>query len=146
MNFRSVLFLSLLTILQVSCSVKHEPIRYGTDSCDFCKMLIMDNRYGAEIVTTKGKVYKFDDINCLVLYIDANVSDETTLSHRLVTDYNGTEQMTEVEDAFFIHSEFLRTPMASQVVAFLSEADKNAFLAQSEGKSLSWTEVREMFK
>lgn len=146
MKLNATLFLSLLTILLVSCSVKHEPIRYGTDSCDFCKMLIMDNRSGAEIVTTKGKVYKFDDINCLVMYIEANVSDKSTLAHRLVTDYNGTEQMNEVDDAFFVHSENLRTPMASEVVAFLSEEDRKAFLTKTEGKSLSWAEVCELFK
>lgn len=146
MNSRVFIFLTLITIVHVSCSVKHEPIRYGTDACDFCKMLIMDNKSGAEIVTTKGKVYKFDDINCLVMYIDDNVSDESTLAHRLVTDYNGTEQMAEVEEAFFVQSDLLRTPMASQVVAFHSDAERNAFLAKSEGNSLSWIEVREMFK
>lgn len=146
MNIRTALFLILLTITHVSCSVNYEPIRYGTDSCDFCKMLIMDNRSGAEIVTQKGKVYKFDDINCLVLYIDGNISDESILVHRLVTDYNGTAQMVEVDDAFFVHSESLRTPMASQVAAFLLEDDRNAFLAANEGNPKTWSEVRELFK
>ena len=38
------------------CSTEPLPIRYGQDNCDFCKMTISDHRFGAEIVTKKGKI------------------------------------------------------------------------------------------
>ena len=61
---KPVLFIAIITL--VSCTVEEKPIIYGTDDCALCKMLIMDQRYGTEIVTTKGRVYKFDAIECLV--------------------------------------------------------------------------------
>ncbi|MDX1911017.1 MAG: hypothetical protein SFV22_06010, partial [Saprospiraceae bacterium] len=53
----------------VACSTGPEPIRYGQDNCHACKMTLTDRRFGAEIVTKKGKVYKFDDLNCLMGHI-----------------------------------------------------------------------------
>ncbi len=56
----------LLSLVTASCGSNPEPINYGHDECEFCRMQISDNRYGAELVTDKGKVYKFDSIECLI--------------------------------------------------------------------------------
>ncbi|MGB5288980.1 MAG: hypothetical protein WBN42_10875, partial [Ignavibacteriaceae bacterium] len=61
-NKFSMVFLLPLLFLLASCGSKPEPINYGKDECEFCRMQISDNRYGAELVTDKGKVYKFDSI------------------------------------------------------------------------------------
>ena len=47
-------FLGLMSF--TSCSAGPEPIRYGQDNCHHCKMTLTDKRFGAEIVTQKGKV------------------------------------------------------------------------------------------
>ncbi len=65
-NKFSLIFFITLTLLISSCGSKPEPINYGHDECEFCRMQISDNRYGAELVTDKGKVYKFDSIECLI--------------------------------------------------------------------------------
>lgn len=45
-----------------------EPIAYGVDACGYCRMQIADPRFGAELVTNKGRTVKFDSIECLVAY------------------------------------------------------------------------------
>ena len=45
-----------LPFLIISCGVSPQPIIYGTDECEHCRMMISDNKYGAEIVNSKGKV------------------------------------------------------------------------------------------
>ena len=40
----------------LSCATGPEPIRFGKDNCHSCKMTLTDKRFGAEIVTKKGKV------------------------------------------------------------------------------------------
>ena len=39
-------------------------------------MTIVDPRYGAELVTTKGKVYKYDAVECLInsVYADEKLA------------------------------------------------------------------------
>ena len=46
--------------LAVSCSPEAQPINYGSDQCDFCRMTIVDKAHAAEVVTKKGRAYKFD--------------------------------------------------------------------------------------
>lgn len=48
------------------------PIAYDRDVCAFCSMTVSDPRYGAELVTVKGKVHAFDSIECLASYYLAN--------------------------------------------------------------------------
>ncbi len=57
-----------------SCNTGPEPFKFGKDNCHFCKMTISDARFGAEIVTTKGKIYKFDDVKCMQGFIDQDKS------------------------------------------------------------------------
>ena len=59
-NYRIVVFLFLL--LTSSCNVGPQPISYGSDGCHFCSMTIVDRQHAAEIVTDKGKGFKFDRI------------------------------------------------------------------------------------
>ncbi len=51
----------------VSCAPQGaEPIKLNTDGCEFCKMKIADGKFGAEIITAKGRIYKFDDMHCII--------------------------------------------------------------------------------
>jgi len=46
------------------------PIKLDRDACDFCRMLISEIRYAAEIRGGQNnKLYKFDDVGCAVLFL-----------------------------------------------------------------------------
>lgn len=48
-------------------------IHFDRDVCDECNMVISDRAYAAQVVDTQhNKAYMFDDIGCLVLWMDAN--------------------------------------------------------------------------
>jgi copper chaperone NosL len=47
------------------CSQSPQPIKYGAEECANCKMTIMNPRFAGEIITVKGKIYKFDDVHAL---------------------------------------------------------------------------------
>ena len=50
-------FILLLIVTVSACKSGPENLEYGKDSCAFCKMQLMDTKYGAELITEKGKVY-----------------------------------------------------------------------------------------
>ena len=55
----------LILLLSISCTTKEaDPIKLNSDGCDFCKMKIADGKFGAELITIKGRIYKFDDMHC----------------------------------------------------------------------------------
>ena len=66
-KLKFILFVSFISFI-TSCTTKPQPIKMG-DACDFCIMGVADNRFGAELITKKGKIYKFDDIHCLIGFI-----------------------------------------------------------------------------
>ena len=72
-------FLGIFAILSISlfsgCEKRKkgevEEIHWDRDMCERCKMVVSERKYAAEIINPKnGKVYKFDDIGCAVLWLD----------------------------------------------------------------------------
>ena len=58
--------LGLMLITGLSCSTDPEPISFGVDQCTLCRMNISDSKFGAEIVTKKGKIFKYDAAECML--------------------------------------------------------------------------------
>ncbi len=137
--------IGLGTISQ-SCTQATEPIRYGKDACEFCKMTIVDKRYAAEIVTDKGKTFKFDDLSCMVKYMKINKLDESTLAFLVVNDYNAPGELIDVKTAVFLSSKDFRSPMRGDVAAFSPKSFATANKAEfAQAKMLTWKEVVAIF-
>lgn len=139
-------YLSIFTLLVLlaSCSADPRPIAYGQDGCHHCKMTLMDPKFGAELVTEKGKVFVFDDVNCMLQYMDS-VNDEV-YKHILVTDYLNPGVLLDANVAFYLKSDQFKTPMASQIVAFPDYDKMNEFKQKSGGVYLAWGELTTQFK
>ena len=144
-KFSIILFINLLLLLS-SCGSKPEPINYGTDECEFCRMQISDNRYGAELVTDKGKVYKFDSIECLIEFAMVKNLIGDSNQNFLVTDFATPESFTDAMSAFYVHNDNFRSPMGLNVSAFDSEISRQKFVAESGGNLLNWIDVIELVK
>jgi len=141
-----IAFIPLLILGFISCSVEPVALRYGEDACHTCKMTLMDRKFGAELVTKKGKVYKFDDINCmLTLYNDGEI-DPSEFSYRLVVDFSRPGTLTEAADAFYLKSPEIKSPMASQIAAFEKKEEMEALKKDWKGIYLVWGELVTQFK
>jgi copper chaperone NosL len=140
--------LSLLGILifLASCSADPRPIVYGQDGCHHCKMTLMDSKFGAELVTEKGKVFIFDDVNCMLQYMDSEDGKGQQYKHILVTDYLNPGVLLDANFAFFLKSEEFQTPMASNVVAFPDYELLKEYKNKSGGVYLAWGELTTQFK
>jgi len=133
-------------LLVHGCSTKPEPLQYGTDACHACKMTLADNRFGAELVTRKGRVYKFDDLNCMLQFYHAGENDPADFAHKLVINYESPGSFLSADEAFYIKSDEIRSPMASKVAAFETYDIATAFKRKHGGIFLAWGEVTTQFK
>ncbi len=140
-KLRSLSVLLLLPFVLQSCSAGPEPIVAGKDHCDFCKMTITEPRYAAELVTKKGRVYKFDDIQCLLQYHAAGSVSAADIQGFYLSDYTGTHALLKAEDSFLFRSEELRTPMNGQVIAFGHRDSLQAVAARLKGEILTWQQL-----
>lgn len=144
-------FLSVILIvgLCASCSVKPEPLRYSKDNCSFCKMTLVDDKFGGELVTMKGKAFKFDDIRCMISFINSSEGKVNNYSYELVVDYAHAADefdLIPASDAFYLESSEVKSPMAGNVAAFKIQTEQQNYQQKWSGKVLKWSEVKEAFK
>ena len=123
------------------CEPAPEAIRYGEDGCTRCKMLIMDQKFGAELVTAKGKVYTFDSIECLAAFYLNEDIPKTAVHSLWVTSFDQPGQLTEASTAVYLHSERLPSPMGMNLSGYPSNSSAQRMQAQVNGDILDWEGV-----
>ncbi|MCZ2393572.1 MAG: nitrous oxide reductase accessory protein NosL [Chitinophagales bacterium] len=112
----SLLF--LMIILLSACTPRPHEIHFDEEDCDYCMMTISDRRFGAEIVTQKGRVYKFDDLHCLKGFMDEKKVEEKDIHSTWVIDFSVSEKLIQIENSFLFYDKDLQSPMGSNVAAF----------------------------
>ncbi len=127
-------------VFLVSCSVKPEPLVLGKDACYACKMTLVDGRFGGEIVTKKGKVYKFDDLTCMVNFSKSGYEPKENIALQLVIDYAHQGNLIDVQKTSYCKSEQIKSPMAGQAAAFEKKEDLEKFNSEWKGTVLTWDE------
>lgn len=134
----SFALIAIVTMLfAAGCKPKPEKLVAGRDHCAECKMTIMDLRFGAEIVTTKGKVYKFDDAHCLAAFFERRGVELTEIDQTLFADYNDPNQFIKIDSATFMVSSQLKSPMGGNAAAFNSEAAAKSKSETIEGSKIT---------
>lgn len=144
--FSSTYFLIFIALFLMSCESKTEPINYGKDSCHFCKMTIMDAKYAAELVTKKGKVYKFDDISCMAKYLKMAEPNNESYAFKVVNNYEKPSEFMDVEVAVFAIGESFISPMRGDAAAFANkQALENYQKTDTTAKVITWENLTEKF-
>ncbi|WP_394907647.1 nitrous oxide reductase accessory protein NosL [uncultured Mesonia sp.] len=132
-----VAIFSIITL--VSCSKEKQPIAYGEDSCDFCKMTIVDQIHGAEIVTDKGKVYKFDALECLIDF-KHEMSKETP-EQFFTNHYLAPSELISAKTAVYLISENIPSPMGEFITAFPNREEAQKVQLEKGGAIYTWDEI-----
>lgn len=138
-NFFTIL--CCLTLLMSGCKTEPQPISFGNDACEFCKMTIVDNKFGAELITEKGKVYMFDSAECMIRYIKTHHLDFSKQQSLLVVDHLAGGKLIDAQTAHYLHSENLPSPMAAGLTAFEKKEDMETFKNQYQGEYWTWQDA-----
>jgi copper chaperone NosL len=132
--------LLLLAFSVMSCSdFKVDPIKLNKDNCDFCKMSIADGKYAAEVITQKGRIYKFDDIGCMANYCKENAN--TKMGAYYVGDFSQDNNLIPAETAFFLSGGTIQSPMHGGIIAFSKEKDAQDFGTKLNAKLIAWNSI-----
>jgi copper chaperone NosL len=132
--------ISILMLTVSSCNAGPEPLKTGIDQCTFCKMTISDNRFGAEVVTKKGRAYKFDDPHCLLSYLGK--MDQKEVASVYFTKFDGDHSLIDAGKAYFLRSEQLQSPMGGNIAAFADKISLEKSRQQFNGTIVSWDELK----
>ncbi|MEO8231992.1 MAG: nitrous oxide reductase accessory protein NosL [Ignavibacteriota bacterium] len=133
--------LTFFAIVFSACSKQPQPINYGEDECGFCKMIVMDKRYGAELVTDKGKRFIFDSIECLVGYLDNQKIGKDNYTSVWVGNYANPGNIIDAERALYLKNDELRSPMGLNVLAVENQEQYDKLQKEFGGDLVTWKDL-----
>jgi copper chaperone NosL len=135
----SVAAVTTICLCLYGCTTQPQPIRFGSDACDFCKMTILDHRFGGEVITKKGRVYKFDDVHCIASFLKSNITANDVANVYLLNYTAGN--FIKASDSYLLQSENLHSPMGGNTAAFISEQALQPVKQQVQGVIKKWNEL-----
>lgn len=135
---RNVAILGLFMML--SCAPDGpDPIALNKDACEHCKMTISNGQFAGEIITKKGRVYKFDDMFCVRDYREENPDMELKATY--IHYFLGDNELIPAESAFYVKSSEFRSPMGGNIAAFKSEAEALEYQSKMNGELIMWSSL-----
>ena len=129
-----------VAILLMSCQPSPKPIEYGSDICHHCKMSIVDKKFASQAVTSKGKVYNFDAIECLVQHVEQH--NETEFAFLQVNSYTLPDERLNVENCFFIKSPEIPSPMGGYLSAYPDKSSARTMAQHPQARIMNWSELK----
>lgn len=136
MGSKKICLLLFVSIILSSCRIRPEAINYGFDTCHFCTMTIVDQQHAAQIVTSKGKVFKFDAIECMINHIKD--IDQTSVSLILVNDYDQPGKLIDAKSGHYLISTGISSPMGANLSAFSTLEGTKKALKEQGGEQFAW--------
>lgn len=130
----------MMLVLANCQSATLEPVAIEAhDMCAFCRMSISEKRYAAELIDRDGEAFKFDDISCMTNFRKEKKNDGS-IRATFVMDFERREWL-KAEDAFYVRSAEIKTPMSGGIVALKAESNAQAAAAKYQGTMLRFTEL-----
>lgn len=133
---------SILSIVLLSCSISPKEINYGSDACHSCKMNIVSQQHAAQIVTSKGKVYLYDAIECMIQ--DLEEREKQKIEYYLVCDFQKPSQLIEAKEAKYLICPALPSPMGANLSAFKNKDEISNIQEANNCKTYGWKEIKEV--
>lgn len=130
-------FLIILTCFSCSQS-QPEKIELNKDACYHCKMTISDLSFATEAITKKGRVFKFDDIACMLEYIKSNTVTE---NQYWIGSFINKGEFIQADSAVFFYTEKLNSPMRGNIAAVNNWDISQIPYDTSEYKRYAWKDL-----
>ena len=134
------LLIVIIAVVALGCSQEPAKMHYGSDECAYCKMMITDDRFAAQMVTSTGKAVKFDAIECMASYASDH-KPETESAKFWLSNFVDPGTWVDLPHATIIRSEVIKSPMGANLLAIGSEASVREHLQEYPGERVSWEQL-----
>lgn len=132
--------LILVTVLIFSCSKTPEPINYGKDMCSFCQMTVVTKTHASQLVTGKGKQYKFDAIECMINFLE-DKQDLIPESQLLIANYSAPGTMIDAKTANYAITSQINSPMGANLTGFASLELAKKTITNTDANFYDWNGI-----
>ena len=140
----AIISAGLVLLTAAGCSREPKAIAFNTDACEYCGMTISNERYGAALVTSKGRTLKFDSIECMV---ESQMEGEhfagTSVHAYYVVTYESRGMLFDASNATYLVSQGMPSPMGANLTAFSTREDALHVQHVKSGELLDWDGVKQ---
>jgi len=109
-------------------------------------MTITDVKFGAEIMTKKGKPHKFDAVECMMNSLSLENIKMEDAGGFYVIDAANPKQLVDAAKATYLISDKFPSPMGAGLSAFANRTDAESFQKNFSGELKSWEELKAKYK
>lgn len=135
----TVLPLVLLLLMGSCTNYNAVAIELNKDNCSYCKMGISDGKFCAEAISEKGRIYKFDDIHCMINFVTEQQG--TKMAAFYVHDYTSGNLFVPASKAIFLKGGEIRSPMNGGIIAFSSKKEAQKMALAYKAEIHSWNTI-----
>ena len=146
-NFVGIIILLVAFTFLAACASQVDPsqppeIFYGEDVCSECGMIISDPRFAAAYYTTDGDSKQFDDIGGMAVH---HAENKEIIAQFWVHDFD-TEEWLKADQAYFVMSDQIHSPMDFGIVAFSNQIRAKEFASTNNSMVMSFEAILDSFK
>jgi copper chaperone NosL len=93
------------------------------------------------VVTQKGKVYKFDDVQCLLTFITSGNLAKSEIAKVYFVDFCGTHSLVGEKESYLLKSDLFQTPMNGNIAAFNHMDSLKKVSIQYQASIVLWNQL-----
>jgi copper chaperone NosL len=146
MMTRLLKYLWLLAIIMPACNPAIKPIDYGNEKCSHCRMSVVDQRFACQLVTTKGKSFSFDAVECMIQFVSTQVEEESTIAILATNTLDKPGVLSDAKAMVYLVSENMPSPMGAYINPFYNNAAALENQQKNGGDIYTWHQLTEQFK
>lgn len=132
-----------LFFLLIGCEPKPQDINYGSDQCEYCRMMITEAEFGSQILNNQGRSFKFDSVECMAAF-DITSDSPDNIHSLWVPDFLNRDEWLEANNAHYLHSETLRSPMGLFLSAYADRSTAEQMRDEYGGRIVDYKEVKQI--
>ncbi|MED3574958.1 nitrous oxide reductase accessory protein NosL [Cytobacillus praedii] len=140
MKFKVLILMAGFLLLLAGCQSKAAApieIKANEESCAECKMGIEELKSAAQIILKDGKPLLFDDIGCMITYLQQN---SPKYQAAFIHDYQ-TKDWIDFDKSTFVQNSSIESPMSYGIAGFDSEEKAAQFKEKDGGELYSKEEL-----
>lgn len=138
--------LTLLTALMLviaGCEPEPRSIEAGNDQCAYCRMMISELEFASQLLNKQGRSFKFDSVECMAAY-DLTTDNPENVHSLWVPDFHDPQHWIRSDEAFYLKSETLRSPMGLSLSAYASREQAEEMRSEYGGELISYEQVKQL--